>query len=488
MDNKYINKLDYENMRHNYKNRLLLKYRIYKHNKSFLSNKLSNNFIINNIKLDKHQQEAIYTNEESLLILAGAGSGKTLTIQGKIKYLVDELHIKESEILCISFTNKTVSELKNKINYNIDIFTFHKLALEIISDYKRPYSLESSDYLNYVINEIFLSICNNISDKTLNSLNSEISSFINLFKNSNYDLDFLDRLIKRNRNKMLKVIKSIYLIYQEELASTLSVDLNDVINLATSLIQKYGFKRYYKYIIIDEYQDISLNRFNLINEIKKSCNSYIFAVGDDFQSIYKFTGSKINFIVKFKKYFKNSKILRLRNTYRNSNELIKVATNFIMKNGNQLKKKLCSNKNLSKPVKIVYYSKNMDIKVNKVLESLDDNYLILGRNTFDVNMLDKTKEYNYMTMHKSKGLEVDNVLIINLSSNYNGFPSKERTSVTNLLLKKDKYLFEEERRLFYVALTRTRNYVYLFVDKDKPSVFIKELLNKSKKYIEILNI
>ena len=488
MDNKYMNKLDYNNLKQNYKSKLLLKYRIYKHNKSFLYDKVNKDYIINNIKLDIHQKEAIYTNEDSLLILAGAGSGKTLTIQGKIKYIVEELNIKESEILCISFTNKTVLELKNKISYKIDIFTFHKLALEIIGDYNKSYTLESSDYLKYVIDEIFLSICNNISDKTLNSLNNEISSFINLFKNNNYDLLFLNKLIRKNKNKMLRVIKSIYLLYQEELDSTLSIDLNDVINLAISLIRKYGFKRYYKYIIIDEYQDISLNRFNLINEIKKACNSYIFAVGDDFQSIYKFTGSKINFIVNFKKYFKNSKILRLRNTYRNSNELIKLATRFIMKNRNQLRKKLCSNKTLFKPVKIIYYSKNMDIKVNKVLEVLGDNYLILGRNTYDRNMLDKSKEYNYMTMHKSKGLEVDNVLIINLTSNYNGFPSKERNSVTNLILKKDKYQFEEERRLFYVALTRTRNYVYLFVDKDNPSIFIKELLYRSKKYIEILNI
>ena len=159
-----------------------------------------------------------------------------------------------------------------------------------------------------------------------------------------------------------------------------------------------------------------------------------------------------------------------------------------MKNRNQLRKKLSSNKNLSKPVKIIYYSKNIDIKVNKVLENLNTNYLILGRNTFDINILDKNKEYNYMTMHKSKGLEVDNVLIINLTSNYNGFPIKERKGVTNLILKKDKYQFEEERRLFYVALTRTRNYVYLFVDRDNPSIFIKELLSKSKKYIEVLNI
>ena len=480
MDNKYISNFDYNNIKYNYKNRLLLRYKIYKHNKLFLKDKYKKDYIINNIKLDSNQKEAIFTNEESMLILAGAGSGKTLTIQGKIKYLIENIGIKEKEILCISFTNKTVSELKNKINYNIDIFTFHKLALEIISDYKRPYSLVSSDYLNYIINEIFLSICSNIEDKMLCSINNEIYSFINLFKNNNYDIDYLDRLIKKNKNLILKVIRSVYLIYEEELSSTLSVDLNDVINVAISLIKRYGFKRYYKYIIVDEYQDISLNRFNLINEIKRACNSFIFVVGDDYQSIYKFTGSRIDFITEFKKYYNGVKVIRLCNTYRNSSELIKVATSFIMKNKRQLKKKLYSSKHLKKPIKIVYYSKNMNIKINRIIEGLGDEYLILGRNNYEF------ENEKYLTMHKSKGLESKNIIIVNLSNRC--FPVRERNSITNLLLKKDKFKYEEERRLFYVALTRTKNYVYLLVDKDNPSIFVKELLSKSRKYIEILNI
>lgn len=479
MEDKYISKFDYNNMKSG-NNRLLLKYKIYKHNKSFLKDKYNKDYIINNINLDNNQKEAIYTNEDSMLILAGAGSGKTLTIQGKINYLVEKLGIKENEILCISFTNKTVSELKNKINYNIDIFTFHKLAIEIISDYKRPYSLVSSDYLNYIINEVFLSICSNIDETMLNRVNSEISSFINLFKNNNYDIKYLDKLIKKNKSLILKVIKEIYLLYEEELSSTLSVDLNDVINLAISLIRRFGFKRYYKYIIIDEYQDISLNRFNLINEIKKSCNSFIFAVGDDYQSIYKFTGSRIDFITDFKKYFNNTKIIRLRNTYRNSYELIKVATSFIMKNKNQLKKNLYSYKSIKKPIKIVYYSKNMDIKFKKIVELIDKDYLVLGRNNFDI------EAEHFLTIHKSKGLEAENVIIVNLSNNI--FPVRDMNRASDLLLKKDKYKYEEERRLFYVALTRTKNYVYLLVDKDNPSIFVKELLIRSRKYIDILNI
>ena len=491
---RYINYLEYLNLKN--KNSLLLKYKVFKNNKFFLKEKLSKELVINNIKLDLYQKKSIFIHEVNMLILAGAGSGKTLTILGKIDYLINELHIKPEEILCISYTNKTVLELKNKIKHNIDIFTFHKLALEIIKDYNY-YSLESSDYLSYIIDEVFLSICNNIDLSLLKSINKEITSFINVFKVNEYKIEYLDRLIKKNKDLVLKVIKKIFCLYEEELFSTRSIDLNDSISIATSLIRSKGLKRYYKCIIIDEFQDISVSRCNLIAEIKNACNSYLFAVGDDYQSIYKFTGSKLDLIINFKKYFEHPKIIRLNKVYRNSNELIKTASSFIMKNKNQLRKNMSSDKSIKKPIKIIYYKKNMGIKLKKILEQ--GNFLILGRNTYDINyvldddikldnnkVLYKNKEYVYMTMHKSKGLESDNVIILNLS-NYS-FPSIERKSVTNLLLKKDKYKYEEERRLFYVALTRTKNYVYLLVDKDNASIFVKELLLRSRKYIEILDI
>ena len=492
---RYINYLEYLNLKNN-KNSLLLKYKIFKNNKLFLKEKLSKELVINNNKLDLDQKKSIFIHEENMLILAGAGSGKTLTILGKIDYLVNELHIKPEEILCISYTNKTVSELKDKIKYNIDIFTFHKLALEIIKDYNY-YSLVSTDYLSYIIDEVFLSICNNIDLSMLKSINNEITSFINVFKVNEYKLEYLDKLIKKNKDLILKVIKKIFILYEEELFSTRSIDLNDSISIATTLIRNRGLKRYYRCIIIDEFQDISISRYNLVSEIKNACNSHLFAVGDDYQSIYKFTGSKLDLIVNFKKYFKHAKVIRLNKVYRNSNELIKTASTFIMKNKNQLRKNMKSDKSIKRPIKIIYYKKNMGIKLKKILEQ--GNYLILGRNTYDINyVLDdeikldnnivhyNNKESIYMTMHKSKGLESDNVIIINLSNS--SFPSIERKSVTNLLLKKDKYLFEEERRLFYVALTRTKNYVYLFVDKDNPSIFVKELLLRSRKYIEILDV
>ena len=463
---KYLDYNYYKNNKSikNYIKRLLNNYKY----KQYISNI---NYKYNSKLLDNHQKEALFLEENNMLVLASAGSGKTFIIEAKIDYLIKH-GIKEKDILVLSFTNNSVSNLKSKIKYNIDIFTFHKLALEIISDYKKSYKIVN-DYLSYIVNEIFLSICKNISSKDLLYFNNEITNFINLYKSYYSDSKYLDKITKRSNNKLLKLINKIYYIYEEELYSSGLIDFNDMINFSTKLIKEKGLKRYYKYIIIDEFQDISISRYNLIKIIKESCSSKIFAVGDDYQSIYKFSGSNINMIINFKKYFGYTNIIKLNKTFRNSYELIKVSTSFINKNRYQIKKDIISDKHLDKPIKIVYYIKNMDIKLQKILD-LNMNFTILCR-------------YNigYTTIHKSKGLEYENVIIVKLD---NTFPNRRDNKLNNLLLPKDKYLFEEERRLFYVALTRTKNYVYLLVDKEKPSIFVKELLRYGKKYIEELDL
>ena len=475
----------------------LLRYKIYKNNKYYLRNKINTDYKINNISLDNEQKIAIFSDEINSLVLASAGSGKTLTISAKVKYLIN-LGIKPKEILVLSFTNSSVNDLKNKINEDIDIYTFHKLAIELLSDYNTYYSL-TNDYLDYIIKEIFLSIVKNISDKDLSYFVNEISSFINLFKSYGLDKKYLDKISKNNL--LLKVIDKIYSVYCDELLSQGLFDFNDVIKKACVLIKSKGLKRYYRYIIIDEFQDISIERFNLIKAIRDSCSSKIFAVGDDFQSIYKFSGSSIDMITNFKKYFGYTKIIKLCNTYRNSIELITASNKFIRKNKYQIKKKIYSKKSIKKPIKIIYYVKNMNIKFKKTIDLIKGEILILSRNNRDINyILDNDislkdnviyyndREFLFKTIHKAKGLESDNVILINLNNSKYGFPNKIDNNIQRFILPKDKYLYEEERRLFYVALTRTRNNIYLLVDKENPSIFVKELIHNSKKYIEFINL
>ena len=475
---------------------LILKYKIYKNNKLYLKEMINNDYIINNIKLDKEQKQALYTDEINTLVLASAGSGKTLTICAKVKYLIEN-NINPKEILVLSFTNNSVNDLKNKINEDINIYTFHKLAIEILSDYNTYYSLVN-DYLEYIIKEIFLSICKSISEEDLSYFVREISSFIKLFKSYNINRSYLSK-ISRN-NKMLKLIEKIYDIYSDELNSQGLYDFNDLIMNACELIKYKGFKRYYKYIVIDEFQDISLERYNLIKLIKESCSSKIFCVGDDFQSIYRFSGSSIDMIINFKKYFGYTKIIKLTNTYRNPIELIKTSNKFITRNPYQIRKSIKSKKSINKPIKIVYYIKNINIKLKKILDSLEGEVLILSRNNNIDYILDKEltldkdliyykdRVFNFKTVHKAKGLESNNVILLNLNNSNYGFPNKIDNELQKKILPKNKYLYEEERRLFYVALTRTKNNIYLLVDKENPSIFVKELLYNSKKHIEVINL
>ena len=461
---------------------------------------------INGYSLDINQRKAIITNEDNNLIIAGAGSGKTLTIVGKIRYLIEVMNIKEEEILCISFTNDSVNSLKKallkKYNYKVDVYTFHKLSLNIIKDNNKNISICSSDLLEYIIDEFFLrNITNNYLLKTDNylKLKTLIQTFINLYKSNNYPLSKFNKIIEKDNNKILiKIIKYIYLEYQLELKSTLQVDFNDMINYATKIIKNDGYIKPYKYIIIDEYQDTSFSKYKLIKYIKDKTSSKLFAVGDDFQSIYRFTGCNLNIFLKFNKYYGYSKILKINNTYRNSNELIQIAGNFIMKNKNQIKKRLNSNKSIYKPIQVIY-SNNLKKTLFKLINKIDTPILILGRNNNDIynyfNKIDKNgkiiyknKNIRYLTVHKSKGLEEENVIIINLEDNILGFPSKikENDILKYVLQEKDIYPYEEERRLFYVALTRTKNKVYLLVNKQKESIFVKEIIKDNKNNIKIV--
>lgn len=455
---------------------------------------------------DTHQLKAIHSNKNTLLV-AGAGAGKTTTILGKIAYLLENGY-KEKEILCISFTNASTDDLKQKIGKNIDVYTFHKLAIKILQEYDSHYKLCENNLLERIVDEyilqlfmykkkkkVFLKYISNISHFKKLTLR-----FIHLFKANNYDTEkFKDLFLKikkikkkeqRKSNFMYLInIVNIYKCYEKEKAASLELDFDDLIIKASKAIKYVNCINQYKYIIIDEFQDSSLVRLQLILEIYNKNNAKVFCVGDDFQSIYQFTGCDLNLFLNFKHYFKKSCIKKLKMTYRNPQELIYVAGHFVMKNKKQLKKNLISLKSIPKPIKIIY---NPKILKNIIL-NLKTNYMILGRNNNDIYTLFSKEDITnhsiiYSTIHKSKGLEADNIIIINLTNDYNSLPSKIKNDyLIDLLLNNHKDIYFEERRIFYVALTRTKNNVYLLTQKHNESTFIKELIKDYKKYIEFIN-
>lgn len=472
--------------------------------------------IVNTYKLSEEQLKPVVENPKNSIIVAGAGSGKTLTIIGKLKYIEDLKLYKPQEVLLLTFTNAAVQNLKKQIANNCqeeyDTYTFHKLALNILDNNTK---IAQENTLEYIVNEFFYSyaiynkfinktlyklfpyiIRNNknnnkiLSSKKLINLKKDVITFIKLLKTENKTIN-ISFFTKKEEEPFLMLTYIIYHLYEKEKESTNSLDFDDIIIKATSLLKENKKRTPYKMIIIDEFQDTSLIRLNLIKEIAKQNNASICVVGDDYQSIYRFSGCNINLFLNFTKHFPNAETYYLKQTYRNSQELINTAGSFIMKNPNQLKKELISNKHYNNPIKIIYYKNHHKI-LYKLLENIpiEKEIFILGRNNFDINLylnkytLDNHKltipkdnhSLFYYTIHSSKGLECDVVILLNVSNDINGIPSKHKEEkIFKHVLNKETFKNEEERRLFYVALTRCKECIYLLTPIKNPSIFIKEL-------------
>lgn len=464
------------------------------------------------IKIDEEQREVILDDSDNLIVVAGAGSGKTTTIAGKIKYLVDIKKVKPKEILIISLTNKAIDELKNRINveFGIDakICTFHKLA----------YDMLKMEDIRYRINTDFEKITKEIikknkdtntiikflrkdktykmmDDKTLNSFDT-LTNFtmnnIKMIKALNVNI----KKIKTTNKITLKYIEYLEEImneYNKKMKDNYELDYDDLILKASTL---KNIKLNYKYIFVDEYQDISMNRFILLKNIIEKINPKTIVVGDDFQTIFSFAGSNIDLFINFQKEM-NAKLLKITNTYRNSQQLIDTAGSFVMKNTEQIKKELYSTKSLNYPIKIYGYKNDFNEKFLIILDRLISSYgeqkniLILGRYKDDILKIRSRKlivkeekiiymKYpntiiRFMTIHSSKGLGYDNIIIINFSNDYRGFPSNIKNNNIYNDIFHTSYNQNEERRLFYVALTRTKNEVNILTPIKNESIFLNDI-------------
>lgn len=311
--------------------------------------------------------------------------------------------------------------------------------------------------------------------------------------------------LKKVRKTQYKYILEFYQFYQNYLYNQddYGFDYPDMIYYANRYLMntKASNKLKFKYIIIDEYQDISWNRYELTRKIALQNQAKVIAVGDDWQSIFAFAGSKIKYIYHFQEYYPGAKLFQITTTYRNSQELLEYSGNFIMKNEDQIKKKLISNKKEEFPIKFFQFEdeyealKELILKIHK--EHPTHKIMILARTNKQIERLLKTSEFkdeidtkielvgyedikiDGMTMHKSKGLTCDEVILIGLDRY---FPHDQNNQywIKNLFRNKEeeeKIAYAEERRVFYVALTRTKNKVYLLVNKNKKQIspFVYEI-------------
>ncbi len=645
--------------------------------------------------LDEQQLNCIFCDRNNQLILAGAGSGKTTTIIGKVKYLLKTKKCTPDQILLLSFTNKSASEMKDRIKtetgYDMDVMTFHKLGLNIISgvegkkpsiyskpiqeftrsdikahlndpsyrkamiiycffspnkyktefdfetkneydeyidtnppmtfkketvksycemeianylysnnirySYERPYEHDTSDteyagyhpdfYLDdygiyiefYAVDkqgnvpkhfqgkhgangkseyiqgitwkrsihnqygtkliELYYSDKQNnrlteklhdalvsynipivpMSDEELwNTITAEnkniisavcdiIGTVITLSKANGYDINALRNIASTSKTVLLELVDPILSDYVNMLSSTDQIDFNDMIYNASKYIRSGRVSHDYKYVIVDEYQDISKARYTLLHELRNAADFKLFCVGDDWQSIYRFAGSDIGYIINFPEYWGLTKISKIETTYRFSQKLITVSSKFIMKNPAQTEKILRSHFDIKGfPLGFIkaYNDKYLIKFMSEKICELERNatVFLIGRYTFDKDMLNGSNfkvrydtagetytvnfyqrpdlKIEFITAHKSKGLQADYVFILNNKNKSMGFPSKiQDDPLIDMLLEGcDNYSYAEERRLFYVAMTRAKKKVRLLVQQDSPSCFASELMNE----------
>ena len=392
-------------------------------------NDLFNN--VNGYPLDEEQKKAAMSNARFNMIIAGAGSGKTLTMIGKIKYLLEIKKVPPEEIVCISFTNEAVNSLKKKVNNEkIKVFTFHKLAIYLLEQEEIFYELPPENYLEKIIENFFTTtVFSSFLQKHLSKLykiwpvnaktikNSKyyasnkkvILSFINLYSAHNLNLDDLKKFLHEKSNSFLFIIYAIISYYESEKKINHYLDFDDLIKEATKLCQNK--KLSFQEIIIDEFQDTSLLRLAFVKSIIDSSGANLTVVGDDFQSIYRFSGCDLDIFLNFQKFFPNAITYKIQTTYRNSQELIHIAGDFVMKNKAQLQKNLKSNISLDHPIKFFYYINRYKALIKVIKKIHSGEILILGRNNFDI--------YKFIPREKITWQEGGYFKIYNFNYNHN---------------------------------------------------------------------
>lgn len=323
-----------------------------------------------------------------------------------------------------------------------------------------------------------------------------LSTFLNLYKSSDKTLREIGKSVdkKDNRTKVfLEIFSKVYEDYTAYLKSNNEIDFNDMINEATSLVKQGKYTPSFTYILVDEFQDISQSRCRFLKALLNQDGSKLFCVGDDWQSIYRFTGSDISVMLNFEKTFGFSQKSFLQETFRFGEKLCDFSTKFILKNPNQIKKQVTSKRMENNPAVTIIDSPEEDT-LEKILARIDqskkgkETIFIIGRYNFlePQNLGKIAKTYpdlsiEYVTAHSSKGLEADHAILLGLTSGEYGFPSQIADDpILGLVLEKeDTFPNAEERRLFYVAITRAKKHVYLCTDeRRRTSEFVTEILQE----------
>ncbi|BBA17407.1 ATP-dependent helicase [Blattabacterium cuenoti] len=378
--------------------------------------------------LNIFQRKIIETVNGPILVLAGAGSGKTRVITHRVVHMIQNIGISPSNILVLTFTKKAAKEMKNRISNmimdqsdfdQITLGTFHSIFSSILRKeshwlgFKSNYTIYDQKDSENVIKKILKDI-NNIN----NSLNyKQIKKKISEYKNNLYSLLYKEKF----KNKKLEYFTKIYEDYTKRCFQANALDFDDLLLYTNHLffyfpdvLKKYQKK--FKYILIDEYQDTNLSQ-NIIVKKLVSKHKNIFAVGDDAQSIYGFRGANISNILNFHLDYKNAKIFRLEQNYRSTNHIVQASNNIISFNKNQILKKIWTNNEKGEKIKIycasseeeeAQYIASSILSIKKKKNLKFENFAILYRTNIQSHLIEYSLKKKNIPYHIYGSISFEN--------------------------------------------------------------------------------
>jgi DNA helicase-4 len=326
-----------------------------------------------------------------------------------------------------------------------------------------------------------------------------IYTFLGLMKsNGKKPAEFNFKRSDKRFSVFLDVFKPLYQSYEGKLKQSNAIDFNDMISHAAEHFKNGRFTKSYKYILVDEFQDMSQGRYKLLQDIRhQNPGVKIYAVGDDWQSIFRFTGSDISIITEFERQFGFTSQSTILKTYRFHTEILKASSDFIQKNPAQIRKQLTAHAAPEGQTSFVFvdssgykgFKEGQAAVLNNILQEITSlrpnaNVFLIGRYKFNVphDLAQLPNSFpgltlSYHTAYGVKGMTCDFAILLSVNSGVMGFPSEmaDDPLLNYLLHEGDSFENAEERRVFYVAITRARFKNYLIYDETQPSKFLIEL-------------
>lgn len=344
-----------------------------------------------------------------------------------------------------------------------------------------------------------------------NALLQMTQSFVNLVKANGKTIDEVrrvaeDRHSTRDVFVIDNIMKPLWDSYQNELSQRKEMDFTDIILKATKYCNEGKWNQKYEYILIDEFQDISIDRYHFLLSLRTELpKTKLYCVGDDWQSIYRFTGSDLSLFAQFSKYFGFTEECKIETTYRFGNPLIDKSSLFVQNNPLQIKKNIHPRASNPPETKISFMGYNDRKELQSLITRMiarvpeDKTAYIISRYSYDVRDLASSdiemsydansdnvtliignRKVKFMTIHGSKGLEADYVFILNCNSGLYGFPSliSDDPVLDYVLSDPEHFEYAEERRVFYVGITRAKVHTVVLYNNSTPSPFVCEMENK----------